>query len=140
VGLSGRPHRTVLAASGFVLAGSYLGFWLGTAWGGAPGVLLVATVALPYTLGEILYTGSSVPLVMDSVPAHLTGRALARWQFSYGLARAADPIIITGLLAIGSAALWAPLTAATVLSAAVVVLSGRAGRAERVRILDRVRP
>jgi hypothetical protein len=140
VGLSGRPHRTVLAASGFVLAGSYLGFWLGTAWGGAPGVLLVATVALPYTLGEILYTGSSVPLVMDSVPAHLTGRALARWQFSYGLARAADPIIITGLLAIGSAALWAPLTAATVLSAAVVVLSGRAGRAERVHIADRGRP
>lgn len=128
VGLSARPHKTVLAASGLVLAGSYLGFWLGTAWGGVPGVILVAAVALPYTLGEILYTGSSVPLVMDSVPAHLTGRALARWQLSYGLARAADPIVITGLLAAGAAALWAPLTAATVLSAAAVFRSGRAAR------------
>jgi hypothetical protein len=140
VRLSGRPHKAVLAASGLVLAGSYLGFWLGTAWGGAPGVIVVAVVAVPYTMGEILYTGSSVPLVIESVPAHLTGRALARWQLSYGLARAADPIIITGLLAVSAAALWAPLTAATLLSAAAVSLSGRAGRAKPVHILDQDRP
>jgi Phage integrase family len=120
VGLSGRSHRTVLAASGLVLAGSYLGFWLGAAWGGPPGVIVVAAVALPYTMGEILYTGSSVPLVIESAPTQLTGRALARWQLSYGLARAADPIIITGLLAISAAALWVPLTAATLLSAAAI--------------------
>ncbi len=129
VGLTGRSHRAVLAASGVVLAGSYLGFWLGTAWGGPPGAVVVAAVALPFTLGEILYTGSSAPLVIESVPANLTGRALARWQLSYGLARAADPIIITGLLAVGAAALWVPLTAATLLSAAAVALSGRAGPA-----------
>ena len=128
VGLSGRSHRAVLAASGLVLAGSYLGFWLGTAWGGPPGVIVVATAALPYTIGEILYTGSSVPLVIESAPPHLTGRALARWQLSYGLARAADPIIITGLLAISAAALWVPLTAATLLSAAAAAMSGRARR------------
>jgi hypothetical protein len=128
VGLSGRSHRTVLAASGLVLAGSYLGFWLGAAWGGPPGVIVVAAVALPYTMGEILYTGSSVPLVIESAPTQLTGRALARWQLSYGLARAADPIIITGLLAISAAALWVPLTAATLLSAAAIALSGRAAR------------
>lgn len=128
VGLSGRSRRAVLAASGLVLAGSYLGFWLGAAWGGPTGMVAVAAVALPYTVGEILYTGSSVPLVIESAPARLTGRALARWQLAYGLARAADPIIITGLLAIGAAALWVPLTAATLLSAAAVALSGRGGR------------
>ena len=129
VGLSSRSHRAVLAASGLVLAGSYLGFWLGAAWGGPPGMIVIAAVALPYTMGEILYTGSSVPLVIESAPAHLTGRALARWQLSYGLARAADPIIITGLLAVSAAALWVPLIAATLLSAAAIALSGRAGRA-----------
>lgn len=129
VGLSSQSHRAVLAASGLVLAGSYLGFWLGAAWGGPPGMIVIAAVALPYTMGEILYTGSSVPLVIESAPAHLIGRALARWQLSYGLARAADPIIITGLLAVSAAALWVPLIAATLLSAAAIALSGRAGRA-----------
>ena len=129
VGLSGRSQRAVLAASGLVLAGSYLGFWLGAAWGGVPGLIVVAAVALPYTIGEILYTGSSIPLVIESVPPHLIGRALARWQLSYGLARAADPVIITGLLAISAAALWVPLAAATLLSAVAVALTGRASRA-----------
>ncbi len=69
VGLSGRSHRTVLAASGLVLAGSYLGFWLGATCGGTPGLIVVAAVALPYTMGEILDTGSSVPLVIESARA-----------------------------------------------------------------------
>jgi hypothetical protein len=128
VRLSRRSNRAVLAVSGVVLAGSYLGFWLGAASGGVAGVVVLAAVAVPYTLGEILYTGSSVPLVIESAPPHLIGRALARWQLSYGLARAADPVIITGLLGLGAATLWVPLAAATLLGAAAVALSGREGR------------
>jgi hypothetical protein len=128
VRLSGRSNRAVLAVSGLVFAGSYLGFWLGAAAGGIAGVVVLAAAAVPYTLGEILYTGSSVPLVIESAPPHLIGRALARWQFSYGLARAADPVIITALLGLGTATLWAPLAVATLLAAAAVALSGREGR------------
>ncbi|TDU87928.1 MFS transporter [Kribbella voronezhensis] len=114
------PHRRVLFWSGLLLAASYVGFWLGEVTGGGSGTVLVALVIVPYTLGEILYTGSSVPLVIESTPPHLVGRALARWQLSYGLARAADPIIITGLLSLGAAALWLPLAAATVLAATTI--------------------
>lgn len=127
VRLSRRSNRAVLAISGLVLAVSYLGFWLGAALGEVAGIVVVAAVAVPYTMGEILYTGSSVPLVIESVPPHLRGRALARWQLSYGLARAADPVIITGLLSLGAAMLWMPLAAATLLGAAAVAMSGRAG-------------
>ncbi|MFI7523503.1 MFS transporter [Micromonospora globbae] len=125
VRLAKRPHRTVLVWSGLLLAASYLAFWLGQATGGSPGTVLVALVIVPYTLGEILYTGSSVPLVIESAPPHLMGRALARWQLSYGLARAVDPVIITGLLSLGAAALWLPMAAATLLGAATVRLSTR---------------
>jgi MFS family permease len=125
VRLSRRSNRAVLAVSGLVLAGSYLGFWLGAAHGGLAGIMLIAAAAVPYTIGEILYTGSSVPLVIESAPPHLIGRALARWQLGYGLARAADPVIITGLLSIGATALWVPLAAATLLGAAAVAMSGR---------------
>jgi hypothetical protein len=125
VHLSRRSNRAVLAVSGLVLAGSYLGFWLGATRGGPAGTILIAAAAVPYTMGEILYTGSSVPLVIESAPPHLVGRALARWQLGYGLARAADPVIITGLLSLGAAALWVPLAAATLLGAAAVAMSGR---------------
>jgi hypothetical protein len=125
VRLSRRSNRAVLAVSGLVLAVSYLGFWLGAARGGPAGTMLIAVAAVPYTMGEILYTGSSVPLVIESTPPHLVGRALARWQLGYGLARAADPVIITGLLSLGAAALWVPLAAATLLGAAAVAMSGR---------------
>jgi hypothetical protein len=61
------------------------------------------------------------------------GRALARWQLSYGLARAVDPVIITGLLSLGAAALWLPLAAATLLGAATVRLGARRHRLHRSR-------
>jgi MFS family permease len=127
------PHRTVLFWSGLFLAASYLGFWLGGATGGRPGTVLVALVIVPYTMGEILYTSSSVPLVIESAPPHLVGRALARWQLSYGLARAVDPIIITGLLSLGAAALWLPLAAATLLGAATMRQDIRGHRLHRWR-------
>ncbi|MEU0154006.1 MFS transporter [Micromonospora fulviviridis] len=130
------PHRTVLFWSGLLLAASYLAFWLGGATGGGPGTVLVALVIVPYTLGEILYTGSSVPLVIESAPPHMVGRALARWQLSYGLARAVDPIIITGLLSLGAAALWLPLAAVTLLGAATVWLGTRRPRLHRSRGQD----
>jgi len=120
------PYGYVLAASGVLLAASYLGFWLGAAAGGGTGTLVVALVAVPYTVGEILYTGSAEPLVIASAPAHLLGRSLARWQLSYGLARAVDPMIITALLTVGAAALWVPLAVATLAGAAVVARATRA--------------
>ncbi len=126
VRLSNRDSRAVLAVSGVVLAVSYLGFWLGAVLGGMLGLVVITAVAAPYTMGEILYTGSSVPLVIESAPPHLLGRALSRWQLTYALARTADPMIITGLLGVGTAALWAPLATATLLGAGAVAMSGRA--------------
>ncbi|GAA2503382.1 MFS transporter [Winogradskya humida] len=119
VRLAGQPRRRVLAASGVVLACSYLGFWAAGELG-TLGPAMVAAVAVPYTIGEILYAGSGTALVAAAAPAHLLGRALSRWQLSTGLASAAAPAVLTALLAAGPAALWGALTAGT-LGAAVAV-------------------
>ncbi|WP_406070382.1 MFS transporter [Micromonospora sp. NBC_01638] len=118
----GRWHRrSVLAASGVVLAGSYLGFWAAAGVGGDTGAALVAVVCVLYTAGEILYTGSGTALVIASTPERLVGRALVRWQLSTGLGMAVAPAILTGLLAVGPSALWLMLALTTLAGAAVVL-------------------
>lgn len=113
-------RRTVLAASGVVLAASYLGFLaaasLGHSWS-APGV---ATVSVLCTIGEIVYAGSATALATALAPAHVLGRALARFQLSTGLGLAVSPAVITTLASHGSALLWISLAGATLLSATAV--------------------
>ncbi|MFD8786493.1 MFS transporter [Kitasatospora sp. NPDC059599] len=124
--LADRPRRAVLATSGALLSVSYLGFWAAGALGGAPGAAGIAVVAVLYTLGEILYTGSGTALVAAVAPPHLLGRALARWELSMGVGRAAAPAVLTALLAAGPGALWVPLAAATALGALAVLRLGPA--------------
>ncbi|MFD4504923.1 MFS transporter [Streptomyces sp. NPDC058457] len=118
--LARRSRRSVLAGAGAVLALSYLGFWAAAALGGPGGTVTVAAVSLLYTAGEILYTGSGTPLVLATAPPRLRGRALARWQLSTGIGRAAAPAALTALLTAGPALLWGALAATTLLAAAVV--------------------
>ncbi|GAA3016784.1 MFS transporter [Streptomyces lactacystinicus] len=124
--LADRPRHVVLAASGAVLAVSYLGFWAVGSLGGVPGSVGIAAVSVLYTLGEILYTGSGTALVASVAPPHLLGRALARWELSAGVGRAAAPAVLTALLAGGSGELWVPLAAATALGALAVLRLGPA--------------
>ncbi|MFD7640741.1 MFS transporter [Kitasatospora sp. NPDC059795] len=107
---------TVLAASGVVLAASYLGFLLAVPFG----PLAVALVAVPCTLGEILYAGSATALVTALTPPPVLGRALARFQLSTGLGLALSPAAITALAAAGPLALWGTLAAATLGASAAV--------------------
>ena len=58
--------------------------------------------------------------MVASAPEQVLGRALARFQLSTGFGLAVSPAVITALAAHGPAALWAPLVAATLLSAAAV--------------------
>ncbi|WP_254648532.1 MFS transporter [Streptomyces sp. GbtcB6] len=118
--LARRSRRSVLASAGAVLALSYLGFWAAAALGGQAGTVTVAAVSVLYTAGEILYTGSATPLVLAMAPPRLRGRALARWQLSTGIGRAAAPAALTALLTAGPAPLWGALAATTLLAAAVV--------------------
>ncbi|MGW3283505.1 MFS transporter [Streptomyces sp. NPDC001002] len=120
VWLARRSRRSVLASSGAVLALSYLGFWAAGTLGGGAGALAVAAVSVLYTAGEILYTGSATALVLATTPARLRGRALARWQLSTGIGRAAAPAALTALLAVGPGVLWSVLAVTTLLAAAVV--------------------
>ncbi|MEU6480964.1 MFS transporter [Streptomyces sp. NPDC047017] len=113
-------RRTVLALAGVVLAGSYLGFLAATSLGGGWSAPAVATVSVVCTIGEIIYAGSATALVTALAPAHVLGRALARFQLSTGFGLAVSPAVITALASRGSAALWGSLTAATLLSAAAV--------------------
>jgi MFS family permease len=119
--MSRRPRRHVFALAGCVLAASYLGFLLAGAGHGNSGAGAVALVSVLYNLGEILYTGVGTALVIDAAPAHLRGRAIARWQLSLGLGRALAPLTITAALGVTAAALWLPLAAATVLGASLIV-------------------
>ncbi|WP_186777335.1 MFS transporter [Streptomyces salinarius] len=113
-------RRTVLALAGVVLAASYLGFLgatsLGHGWGGPA----VAAVSVVCTLGEIVYAGSATALVTALAPAHVLGRALARFQLSTGFGLAVSPAVITALAPHGPPALWGSLAAATLVSAGAV--------------------
>jgi MFS family permease len=113
-------RQTALAISGVVIAASYLGFLgaveLGHRWA-APAIAAVSVLS---TLGEIIYAGSSTALVVAMAPEHLLGRALGRFTLSRGLSLAVAPAVITTLATHGEAALWLPLAAATLLSAAAV--------------------
>ncbi|MER6508685.1 MFS transporter [Nonomuraea sp. NPDC001636] len=118
--LSRFPRRTVLALAGVVLAASYLGFLAATSLGPGWGAPAVAVVSVVCTIGEIVYAGSATALVTALAPAHLLGRALARFQLSTGFGLAVSPAVITTLAAHGPAPLWGTLSTATLLSASAV--------------------
>ncbi|MFJ6086254.1 MFS transporter [Streptomyces sp. NPDC092369] len=118
--LARRSRRSVLASSGAVLALSYLGFWAAGALGGQAGAVAVAAVSVLYTAGEILYTGSATALVLATTPARSRGRALARWQLSTGIGRAAAPAALTALLTVGPGMLWGVLAGTSLMAAAAV--------------------
>ncbi|MFD8705974.1 MFS transporter [Kitasatospora sp. NPDC059648] len=124
--LARRSRRAVLAAAGATLSVSYLGFWAAGSLGGTSGAAGVAAVAVLYTLGEILYTGSGTALVAASAPPHLLGRALARWELSSGVGRAAAPAVLTALLASGPGLLWGALAVTTAVGALAVLRLGPA--------------
>ena len=128
--LARRSRRSVLASAGAVLALSYLGFWAASTLGGEAGALAVAAVSVLYTAGEILYTGSATALVLATTPARSRGRALARWQLSTGLGRAAAPAALTTLLTVGPGLLWGALAGTTLLAAAAI--QGGIGRTRRL--------
>lgn len=113
-------QRTALALAGVVLSASYLGFLAATSLGHGWGAPAVAAVSVVCTLGEIVYAGSATALVTHLAPAHVLGRALARFQLSTGFGLAVSPAVITTLAARGPAALWGGLAAATLVSASAV--------------------
>lgn len=118
--LSRFARRTVLALGGVVLAASYLGFLAATSLGDGWGAPAVAVVSVVCTLGEIVYAGSATALVTALAPAHVLGRALARFQLSTGFGLAVSPAVITVLAPLGPVALWGSLATATLLSASAV--------------------
>lgn len=113
-------RRAVLALAGVVLAASYLGFLAATSLGHGWAAPALAAVSVVCTIGEIIYAGSAIALVAALAPAHVLGRALARFQLSTGFGLAVSPAAITALASHGSAALWGSLTTATLLSASAV--------------------
>ncbi|MGW0066752.1 MFS transporter [Streptosporangium sandarakinum] len=125
-------RRTVLALAGVVLAASYLGFLVATSLGHGWGAPAVATVSVVCTIGEIIYAGSATALVTALAPAHLLGRALARFQLSTGFGLAVSPAVITALASHGPAALWGGLSAATLLSASASAVAAEKDRGTRL--------
>ncbi|HUN33605.1 MAG TPA: MFS transporter [Trebonia sp.] len=124
VWMSRFSRRTALVISGIVLSLSYLGFLAGIELGHGRAAPALFGVSLLCTIGEIIYAGSSTALVAATAPPEMLGRALARFQLSSGFSLAISPAVMTALAAHGPSALWASLTAATLLSAAVVSRAG----------------
>ena len=120
VWMSRFSRRAALAIAGVVIGLSYLGFLGGVDLPHRWAVPAIVGVSVLSTLGELIYAGSSTALVAATAPGHVLGRALARFQLSTGFSLAVAPAIITALAARGSAALWIPLAAATLLAAATV--------------------
>jgi hypothetical protein len=118
------PRRVVLAAAGGLLAATYLAFWAAGGLGGNLGAAAIALVGVPYTLGEILYTGTGEALVVASTPPDRLGAALARYQLAGGLGSAVSPAVLMAALALGPAALWGGLALVTAGSGLLVLRRG----------------
>jgi len=118
--MSRYARRSTLAASGVVLAASYLAFWAAGSLGGWGAAAGVAAVSVLYTAGEIGYTGSATALIVATTTPDRLGSALARFQLSSGIGLAASPAVLTALLAQGPGPLWVSLAATTLLSAAAI--------------------
>jgi len=117
-------RRSMMAASGLVLALSYLGFWLSTAVAqGNAAAAGIAVVSVLYTAGEIMYTGSATALIVADTPPQLLGRALARFQLNSGIGLAVSPAVLMTLLTWGEGALWGTLALATGSAALIVARS-----------------
>ncbi|MFI6858936.1 MFS transporter [Streptomyces sp. NPDC050421] len=114
------PRRSVPVIAGLLLTASYLGFLAATSLGHGWGAPAVAAVSVVCTLGEIVYAGSATALVTALAPAHVLGRALARFQLSTGFGLAVSPVVITALAPHGPAALWGSLATATLFSTGAV--------------------
>ncbi|WP_431981326.1 MFS transporter [Streptomyces qinglanensis] len=121
-------RRSVLALAGVLLTASYLGFLAASSAGHGWGAPAVAAVSVVCTLGEIVYAGSATALVTALAPAHVLGRALARFQLSTGFGLAVSPAALTALAPHGPAALWGSLAAATLLSSGAVAAERDQGR------------
>jgi MFS family permease len=132
-------RRSVLGASGLVLSASYLGFFGATLVPGVEGALLICVMAVVYTAGEIMYTGSGTALVAVAAPPGRLGHHLARWQLSTGLGRALAPVLLMGLLVLDPALLWVPLAAVTALGALFIWRHGPHDEAMSTAQLDRSR-
>ncbi|WP_431935734.1 MFS transporter [Micromonospora sp. RP3T] len=130
-------RRSVFILAGVVLAASYLGFLAATSPGHGWSAPAVAMVSVVCTIGEIIYAGSATALVTALTPAHVLGRALARFQLSTGIGLAVSPAVITALASRGSAVLWGSLAAATLLSASAVATENGQGRWLRVAAAGR---
>ncbi|MEU2080021.1 MFS transporter [Streptomyces sp. NPDC013489] len=118
--LSRFPRRSVLVVAGAVLTASYLGFLAAVSVGHGWAAPAVAVVSVLCTLGEIIYAGSATALVTALAPAHVLGRALARFQLSTGFGLAVSPAALTALAPHGPVALWGGLAAGTLLAACAV--------------------
>ncbi|WBC13756.1 MFS transporter [Micromonospora sp. WMMA1998] len=130
-------RRSVLILAGVVLTASYLGFLAATSLGHGWGAPAVAMVSVVCTIGEIIYAGSAITLVTALTPAHVLGRALARFQLSTGIGLAVSPAVITALASRGSAVLWGSLAAATLLSASAVATEKVQERSSTVAAVGR---
>jgi hypothetical protein len=111
------PRSAALAASGVVIATSYVGFLLASDLGHGLAAAAVAGVSVLCTFGEIMYAGSIGPLLVAITPARVLGRTLGRFQLSNGVGLAVSPTIIAVLASHGSAALWLSLAAGTLVAA-----------------------
>lgn len=118
--LSRFPRRSVLVVAGAVLTASYLGFLAAVSVGHDWAAPAVAVVSVLCTFGEIIYAGSATALVTALTPAHVLGRALARFQLSTGFGLAVSPAALTALAPHGPVALWGGLAAGTLLAACAV--------------------
>ncbi|WP_329571828.1 MFS transporter [Kitasatospora sp. NBC_01266] len=111
--LAALPAPAALRAGYLLLAAGLAGYAIAHTLAG----LLAATV--PLGLGELLLLGRAYAVVADLAPPGASGRYLAAYGTSWGIAAVAAPVLGTQLLArAGSGALWFAMAGGCLLLAA----------------------
>jgi MFS family permease len=108
------PTRAVMSI-GFLVFGS--GFVL---TGFVSTIPLLATAAVLWTIGEMLYFPNSAAHVANSAPSHMRGRYQGAWGIAWGTGAVIGPMLGTRLWEWHARALWLACGAACVIGCALL--------------------
>lgn len=132
--LEGRVRSTLLVSCHVLFAIGYAVLLSAAVTRGAVAIGVVMAGVTVYTFGELVGWPVCSALGAEAAPAELRGRYLAFYQFAGSGVGAVAPSILSGLLALGAAAVWLPMMGVCAVGCGLARLAGDRVPAASLRI------
>ncbi|CAM3995152.1 MFS transporter [Kibdelosporangium persicum] len=98
-----------------------------------PATPVIFATSAVMSVAEALFSPLSTAAAADAAPKQAQGRASALFQLSWGIAVAAGPWLLTGLMTVGVTALWLTLAATSAAAIPAVIATQSRPRQQSVR-------